>query len=149
MNISDQDALIEKLLQERDELYQELSRLRKIDDGALEKAEKKNQRYEVIIKEKDDKIKQLIDQLAWYRNKFWKPSSERYIPEDPNQRKIDFDGLDVLPEEKAQMEEAEKQIILRALKECNGNRTQAAKKVGMSRRSLHRKIHAYHLEEEP
>jgi hypothetical protein len=38
--------------------------------------EKKNQRYEAIIKEKDDKIKQLTDQLAWYRRKFWKPSSE-------------------------------------------------------------------------
>ena len=42
--------------------------------------------------------------------------------------------------------EAEKQLIIRALKECEGNRTQAARKVGMSRRTLHRKLHAYHLE---
>jgi len=42
--------------------------------------------------------------------------------------------------------EAEKQLIIRALKESNGNRTQAAKQVGMSRRTLHRKLHAYHLE---
>jgi DNA-binding NtrC family response regulator len=43
--------------------------------------------------------------------------------------------------------EAEKQLIIRALKETRGNRTLAAKKIGMSRRTLHRKLHAYHLEE--
>ncbi len=111
MNTSDQDRLVETLLQERDELYQELSRLRKTDDGALVRAEKKNERYEAVIKEKDDKIKQLTDQLAWYRRKFWKASSEKFIPQDPNQRRIDFDGLDVLPQEKAVMESAEKEII--------------------------------------
>jgi DNA-binding NtrC family response regulator len=44
------------------------------------------------------------------------------------------------------VKEAEKQLILRALKETKGNRTLAAKKVGMSRRTLHRKLHLYHLE---
>ena len=44
------------------------------------------------------------------------------------------------------MKEAEKQLIVRALKETNGNRTSAAKKIGMSRRTLHRKLHNYHLE---
>jgi DNA-binding NtrC family response regulator len=42
--------------------------------------------------------------------------------------------------------EAEKQLIVRALKECEGNRTLAAAKLGMSRRTLHRKLHFYHLE---
>ena len=44
------------------------------------------------------------------------------------------------------VKEAEKQLIMRALKETNGNRTLAAKKIGMSRRTFHRKLHAYHLE---
>ena len=105
-NTPDQSAFIETLLRERDELYQELSKLRQLDGGALE-------RYEAIIREKDlkinclgekiknfeDKIKQLTDQLAWYRRKLWKPSSEKYIPSDPAQRKLDFDGVDILPEE--------------------------------------------------
>lgn len=43
--------------------------------------------------------------------------------------------------------EAEKQLIIRALKDTGGNRTLAAKKLGMSRRTLHRKIKEYHLEE--
>jgi DNA-binding NtrC family response regulator len=44
------------------------------------------------------------------------------------------------------VKEAEKQLIIRALKEAKGNRTVAAAKIGMSRRTLHRKLHAYHLE---
>jgi len=44
------------------------------------------------------------------------------------------------------VKEAEKQLIMRALKESEGNRTLAAKKIGMSRRTFHRKLHTYHLE---
>jgi transposase len=103
-NITNKDTLIEGLLQERDDLYLELSRLREIDNGALEKAE-------AVIKEKDEKIRQLTDQLAWYRRKLWKPASEKYIPQDPNQRRIDFDGLDILPQEEEAIKEAAKEII--------------------------------------
>jgi DNA-binding NtrC family response regulator len=45
------------------------------------------------------------------------------------------------------VKEAEKQLIIRALKETKGNRTLAAQKLGMSRRTLHRKLHTYHLED--
>lgn len=117
-NLNDKDAFIETLLRERDELYQQLSRLRQIDGGALD-------RYEELIKEKDkrinqlgekiknfeDKIKQLTDQLAWLRRKFWKPSSEKYIPADPAQRKLDFDGLDILPEEEEAVKASAMEII--------------------------------------
>jgi DNA-binding NtrC family response regulator len=44
------------------------------------------------------------------------------------------------------LQEAEKQLIIRALQECEGNRTLAARKIGISRRTLHRKLHEYHLE---
>lgn len=110
-NITDRDDFIETLLQERDELYLELFSLREIDNGALEQAEEKNAHYEVVIKDKDIEIKRLNDQLAWYRRKLWKPVSERFIPQDPNQRKIDFDGLDMLPEEEAAAKEAATEII--------------------------------------
>jgi DNA-binding NtrC family response regulator len=42
---------------------------------------------------------------------------------------------------------AEKQLIMRALKETHGNRTLAARKIGISRRSFHRKLHQYKLED--
>ncbi len=44
------------------------------------------------------------------------------------------------------VKDAERQLIVRALKEAEGNRTLAAKRIGMSRRTLHRKIHDYQLE---
>jgi two-component system response regulator AtoC len=43
------------------------------------------------------------------------------------------------------VQEAEKQLIIRALKETKGNRTLAARKIGVSRRTLHRKLHTYQL----
>ena len=98
-NLADKDAFVEALLQERDELYQELSKLRQIDGGALAQAEKKIAQFQKVIEEKDRLIKKLTDQLAWLRRKFWKASSEKYIPADPAQRKIDFDGIEILPEE--------------------------------------------------
>ena len=128
---TDKDTLIEALLQERDELYQDLSKLRQSSGGSLE-------HYESIIRDKDnkikqlngainqldnkikdlgdkvinfeDKVRQLTDQLSWYRRKFWKPGSEKYIPQDPLQRRIDFDGLDVLPDEKEAIKEAAVEI---------------------------------------
>lgn len=40
----------------------------------------------------------------------------------------------------------EKMLIQRALNECGGNRTKAAERLGISRRTLHRKLNAYQLE---
>jgi transposase len=108
---TDKDTLIEQLLQERDEMYLELSRFRKLDYKALEEAEKRNEHLDKVIQEKDEKIRKLTDQLSWYMRKFWRPSSEKFIPQDPNQRKIDFEGLDILPEEEASIKEAEKEVI--------------------------------------
>ena len=41
---------------------------------------------------------------------------------------------------------AEKEMVVRALKENAGSRTLAAKQLGMSRRTLHRKLHEHQLE---
>ncbi len=45
------------------------------------------------------------------------------------------------------MDEAEKNLIIRALKTTGGNRTAAAKQLGISRRTLHRKLNEYGLHE--
>jgi len=42
--------------------------------------------------------------------------------------------------------ETEKQLIIRALLKTDGSRTDAARELGMSRRTLHRKLHEYQLE---
>lgn len=56
------------------------------------------------------------------------------------------DPVRVLARTDLTVKEAEKQLIIRALKETDGNRTLAAKKIGMPRRTFHRKLHTYHLE---
>ncbi len=55
-------------------------------------------------------------------------------------------ALAALPSDGLTVTGAEKQLIIRALKESDGNRTLAATKLGMSRRTLHRKLHKYQLE---
>jgi len=47
----------------------------------------------------------------------------------------------------AVVDNAEKNIIVKALKECKGNRTKASEVLGISRRSLHRKIIKYNIED--
>ena len=44
------------------------------------------------------------------------------------------------------VEEAERQLIVQALTETNSNRTKAAQKIGISRRTLHRKLKEFGLE---
>lgn len=44
------------------------------------------------------------------------------------------------------LQDAERELIVQALRETEGNRTEAARRVGISRRTLHRKIHEYRLE---
>jgi DNA-binding NtrC family response regulator len=56
------------------------------------------------------------------------------------------DAQAVIEQKELTLEEAEKQLIIRALQEAQGNRTLAAKKLGISRRTLHRKLHVFHLE---
>ena len=55
------------------------------------------------------------------------------------------EAKEVLGKKNLTVEDAEKALIIRALKDCNGNRTHAAEKIGMSRRTLHRKLHTYNL----
>jgi DNA-binding NtrC family response regulator len=45
------------------------------------------------------------------------------------------------------LKESERQQIIHALQETEGNRTLAAKKLGISRRTLHRKLHVFQLED--
>lgn len=52
-----------------------------------------------------------------------------------------------LPVGRGTLEELERQAIIQALKNCDSNRTRAAEQLGISRRTLHRKIAEYGFEE--
>ena len=107
---TDNNLLVQELLQERDELFQKLCRLQKINEDTLGGLEAQNKELSSEVAQKDQEIKKLTDQLAWFRQKYFSKSSEKFIKEDPNQRKLDFDGLEILPEEVIAVKEADKQI---------------------------------------
>ena len=44
------------------------------------------------------------------------------------------------------LEEIEKEAIIATLAACNGNKSEAARRLGITRKTLHNKIKAYHIE---
>ncbi len=70
----------------------------------------------------------------------------RDLPANVRNGNVSNSRGEAFPQKTLSVREAEKNLIIRALKESNGNRTLAAEKTGMSRRTLHRKLHTYQLE---
>jgi DNA-binding NtrC family response regulator len=58
----------------------------------------------------------------------------------------DKDTKRLLARNNLTVKEAERELIIHALKATDGSRTLAAQKLGMSRRNFHRKLHQHHLE---
>lgn len=107
---SDKDSFIQALLAERDRLFQENSRLRsKLEDHTDVESLKSS--YEETISHQKQKIISLEHQVAYLQRRIWGKSSERFIKEDPQQRRLDFEGLELLPEEKEEARLAEEEII--------------------------------------
>lgn len=105
------NELLNILLDRCDRLYQENSLLKgKLEDRTDVEALKSG--YEQTIARQNEKIISLESQVAYLKRRVWGQSSERFIKEDPRQRAIDFDGLDLLPEEQKLAEEAQKEIVL-------------------------------------
>lgn len=108
---SDKDSFIQALLAERDRLFQENSRLKsKLEDKTDVDSLKTS--YEETISHQQQKIISLEHQVAYLQRRIWGKSSERFIKEDPEQRRLDFDGLELLPEEKEEARLAEEEITL-------------------------------------
>lgn len=103
------DKLLDLLLEKCDLQYQEIQQLQgKLADRTDVEALRSG--YEQAIREKDEKILDLEKQVAFLRRRIWGKSSERFIKEDPRQRRLDFEGLDLLPEEKELAEAAREEI---------------------------------------
>lgn len=58
----------------------------------------------------------------------------------------DADAGSALPESDLNLDHHEKQLIQQALDDCGGNRTRAAAKLGISRRTLHRKLNQFDIQ---
>lgn len=116
----DEELFLQQILEDRDRLYRETSRL-KSQLSSFENFDSERTIYQKQITEKDQVIKKLKQQIEMLQRRIWGKSSERYINEDPLQRKLDFEGLDLLPEEKelatSAKEEIEKNKTIRVVEQ--------------------------------
>lgn len=105
----EEELFLQQILEDRDELYRETSRLKSQLSG-YEEFDTERASYESLIQEKDQAILKLKQQIQMLQRRIWGKSSEKHIAEDPLQRKIDFEGLDLLPEEKELANSAKEEI---------------------------------------
>ena len=104
-----EEAFLQQILEERDRFFRETSRL-KSQLTSFENFGSERTSYEQQLNQKDEAIKRLKQQVEMLQRKIWGKSSERYINEDPRQRRLDFEGLDLLPEEKELATSAKEEI---------------------------------------
>ena len=103
------EQFVQLLLEKSDGLFRETIRLKShIKD--LKGLDEKKSSYEQTITEQREKILSLESQVEYLKHRLWGKSSERFIKEDPLQRRIDFDGMDLLPEEEVEVEKAVHEI---------------------------------------
>lgn len=107
--ITEEDPFLQELLEDRDRLFREMDKLKSQISG-YENFESERVSYKKQLLEKDEKIARLLQQVEMLQRRIWGKSSERFIKEDPLQRVLDFDGLDLLPEEEQLASSAKQEI---------------------------------------
>lgn len=100
-------------------------------EAIIDQQENKLRSQNKTIGDQQEQILYLKHQVDKLRRQIWGQKSEKYIPEDPQQRWLDFEGLDLLPEEK-QLASG----IADEIKIYKENRTQIRKKGKPARRPL-------------
>jgi transcriptional regulator with PAS, ATPase and Fis domain len=73
------------------------------------------------------------------------PSKPYILQQNPSNRSTNYGNAEVL-DESLRMDDQEKILILKALKKFKGRRKEAALELGISERTLYRKIKQYDLE---
>jgi transposase len=121
--INEEALFLQNILEDRDRLFRETSRLRsRIEryehfeqerisyQKQLGEKEQRISDQDREIKDKEGQIISLQRQVEYLKRKIWGKSSERFIQEDSQLRILDFDGLDLLEEEKALANSAKEEI---------------------------------------
>ncbi|MBL7969858.1 MAG: IS66 family transposase [Prolixibacteraceae bacterium] len=106
---TEEELFIQQILEHRDELYRETARL-KSQLSSYQDFESERTSYQQKLDQSKQTISKLKQQIEALQRKIWGKSSEKYIPDDPLQRKLDFDGVDLLPEEKELATSAKEEI---------------------------------------
>jgi two-component system response regulator HydG len=75
--------------------------------------------------------------------------NEKVLPmtiAEPNEKREKVNKFLLSPDESQPLEEIEKEMILSTLKAVKGNKSEAARKLGVNRRTLYNKLQKYGLE---
>ena len=138
------DSEVIKMYQRQLEMYAlENARLEKINKDLAAQREKSESRVKELSQEYDRKFQQaealiieleqknsaMLKELTFLRRRMWGKSSERFIPQDPNQRRIEFDGIELTPEEKKLYDDSVNTVVEYKEKRKNQVRKQASKPV--------------------
>ena len=106
---TEEEAFVQQVLEQRDALFQETSRLKSQLSG-YQHFESERSAYQQQLEQSQQTIHRLQQQVEMLQRKIWGKSSERFIHPDPQQRRIDFEGLELLPEEIEQAAAAKEEI---------------------------------------
>ena len=127
---AEDEVFLQQILEDRDRLFRETSRLKdqlasyenfestiasytqqlKQKDQKITQKDQKINQLDQTINNLDQTINKLKRQVEMLLRKIWGKSSERYVNEDPQQRRLDFEGLDLLPEEEELATSAKQEI---------------------------------------
>jgi transposase len=136
----DEEIFLQQILQDRDRLFRETSKL-KSQLSSFEDFDSERISYQQLLGEKDETINKLKQQIEMLQRKIWGKSSERYVNEDPQQRCFDFEGLDLLPEEKelanSAKEEIEKYKTIRVVEKVKSHPVRKPLPEGLPREESH------------
>jgi DNA-binding NtrC family response regulator len=100
-----------------------------------------NESLQQIYKKDSDFIKEKLENIKYIKDKQQDQSEEKEDFADSDVNYIDSQVF----EESLSLEEKEKEIIIKALQKHNGKRKDAAKDLGISERTLYRKIKEYDI----
>lgn len=113
---TDKELLIKDLMHKCDCLYRENSRLKEmVSTQPLKAADK--EAYEALLSDKDAiiaqkeaKINSLEQRVSYLERQLYGKKAEKFIKPDAQDRWLDFEGFDMLPQEAEAAEEAEKEL---------------------------------------
>ncbi len=113
---TDKELLIKDLMHKCDCLYRENSRLKEmVSTQPLKAADKEV--YEALLSDKDAiiaqkeaKINNLEQRVSYLERQLYGKKAEKFIKPDAQDRWLDFEGFDMLPQEAEAAEEAEKEL---------------------------------------
>lgn len=146
---AEEELFVQQILEDRDRIYREMSRLNSQLSG-YENFETERSNFQKLLEEKEQIILKLEQENEMLKRRIWGKSSERFINPDPLQRTLDFDGLELLPQEAelatSAMEEIKAYKTIRVVEKKKDQPVRKALPLDLPRKDVH--IHPPNIDNE-